>query len=210
MSEPLPEHYASHEQLRDASTAGMWVFLATELMIFGAIFVSYTAYRIWFPQAFAAGSEKLHIGLGTLNTALLLTSSLFMALADRAAQQRRRTATLRLLAFTAALGITFLGIKLYEWYLEYQDHLVPLRGLSFQPPVGTEPPFQIFFNFYYISTGLHALHMSIGLGVIVAMMLYTWRWREPERIARRVSISGLYWHFVDIVWVFLYPILYLV
>lgn len=210
MSEPLPEHFASHEQWRDTTTAGMWVFLATEAMIFGAILFTYTAYRLWFPGAFAAGSGKLHIGLGTLNTAILLTSSLCMALADRAAQQRQRRAALLLLMLTIALGLAFLGVKFYEWYLEYQDHLVPLRGLSFQPPTGAEPPFQVFFNFYYTATGLHALHMTIGLIILMAMLFYTWRWRQPERVARRVSVSGLYWHFVDIIWVFLYPILYLV
>lgn len=210
MSEPLPQHYASPQQLSDATAAGMWAFLATEAMVFGALFISYAAFRLWFPQAFAAGSAKLHIGLGTLNTGLLLTSSLFMVLADRATRLRQRQPALLLLVLTAAFGLLFLGIKFYEWYLEYQDHLVPLRGLSFQPPSGAEPQFQVFFSFYYIATGLHALHMGIGLGILAAMLLYTWRWREPARVARRVAAAGLYWHFVDIVWVFLYPILYLV
>ena len=133
-----------------------------------------------------------------------------MALAERAGQLHRRRAAPMQLAITALLGAVFLGIKLYEWHLEAAEQLLPLRGLSFAAPEGVGPGFRAFFNLYYTVTGLHAVHLTVGLGIVAAMILQTWRWRRPERLARRMTMAAMYWHFVDVVWVFLYPVLYLV
>jgi cytochrome c oxidase subunit 3 len=209
MTASLPEHYATPAQLDETVRTGMWVFLATEAMLFGAVCAAYTLYRVWFPQAFALGSAKLDLALGTFNTAILLTSSLCMALADLTARRRDRKATLRLLALTALLGVAFLGIKFFEWRQEYHEHLVPLRGLTFQRPDGAPASFQLFFDLYYTMTGLHALHLGIGLGLVATMFCSAWRWRTPTRLERQMTVTGLYWHFVDIIWVLLYPLLYL-
>jgi cytochrome c oxidase subunit 3 len=144
-----------------------------------------------------------------LNTALLLTTGLTMALAERRASGGQRQATLLWLAATLLIGVVFLAIKGYEWHHEYTAKLMPVLGLPFDYPDANPQRAELFFNFYYVLTGLHALHMTIGLGLLATVGVLVWRWREPSRNARQVQISGLYWAFVDALWVVVYTLLYL-
>jgi len=197
------------EQQREATTLGMWVFLATEILFFGGLFLAYLVYRNWYPAAFTAGSRELIVWAGTVNTAVLITSSLTMALAVHAAQTGERRALLMLLFMTMALGCVFLGIKAFEYYAEYLEHHIP--GLNFQfDNTGEFRHAQLFFSLYFVMTGLHALHMVVGLGVMSVMAWWVYRGVITEGYYAPIEISGLYWHFVDIVWIFLFPLLYLI
>ncbi|HVZ22632.1 MAG TPA: cytochrome c oxidase subunit 3 family protein [Vicinamibacterales bacterium] len=195
-------------QQREVATLGMWVFLVTELLFFGGLFLVYSVYRTWYPDAFAAGSRELILWAGTLNTIVLITSSLTMALAVHAAQVGRRRALIALLLMTMALGCVFLGVKAFEYWTEYHEHHVPAWGFEFEPKYFLHA--QIFFALYFVMTGLHALHMIIGLGIMSVMVWLSWRGRVTPEYYNPIEVSGLYWHFVDIVWIFLYPLLYLI
>ena len=189
----------------DTGKLGMWVFLASEVLFFGGLFVAYLYGRTQWPQGWAAGSRHTDVVLGTVNTALLLTSSAAIALAvacEEDARQRRWTA--RLLALTAALGTAFLAVKGFEWHAEWREHLVP--GPAFAIDVAGA---QEFFALYFVMTGLHAVHMIVGIGTLAALAAGRARDRGWAR-ANRIEIAALYWHFVDLVWIFLYPLLYLV
>ena len=194
-------------QQRQAVTLGMWTFLVTEVLLFGAVFTGYTIYRITYPHAFAAASEHLKIWLGTVNTAVLLGSSVTMAFAVRAAEARDPRALRRLLGATIVLGLAFLAIKGREYSLEFQEHLVP--GAGFPVDEFADPAHaQLFFVFYYLMTGLHATHMLVGISVLTAFTARAGRFTAGNPDA--VEMMGLYWHFVDLVWIFLYPLLYLI
>ncbi|WP_250846779.1 cytochrome c oxidase subunit 3 [Aquisphaera insulae] len=201
-----------------ASSLGMWLFLASEVMFFSGLLAAYTIYRARWPHEFAAASRLLNWPLGFINTAVLLVSSLAMALAVRAAQLGRRRETVRWMVLTMILGTAFLGIKASEYYVDYREHLIP--GLNFEMPHeihGAEVPadldpghFQMFFVLYFFITGLHAFHMIVGITIvgIIAYLVHT-RWFSGHGESQ-VEVIGLYWHFVDVVWVFLYPLLYLI
>ena len=189
----------------DTGKLGMWIFLASEVLFFGGLFVAYLYGRTTWPQGWAAASRHTDVVLGTVNTGLLLTSSAIVALAiacEETPRQRRWTA--RLLWTTASLGAAFLAIKGVEWRADWHEHLVP--GPSFALPVAGA---QQFFALYFVMTGLHAVHMIAGVGVLA--LLAHGRARERAwATAPHLEIAGLYWHFVDLVWIFLYPLLYLV
>jgi len=186
----------------------MWIFLATEVLFFGGLFLVYSVYRSWYPQAFAAASHELIVWAGTLNTVVLITSSLTVVLAVHAAQSgHRRTLVVMLLA-TIVLGCVFLGVKAFEYRSEYLEHHVPGMGFQFEPDYFLHA--QIFFSLYFIMTGLHAVHMIIGLGIMTWMLWWTLNGTITHEYASPIEISGLYWHFVDIVWIFLFPLLYLI
>jgi len=209
----LQHHFADMEQQNDSSTFGMWVFLVTEIMFFGGIFAAYAIYRSMYLPAFEFGSRLLDVKLGTTNTAVLIGSSLTMVLAVHAAQTGKRKALVFYLLLTMALGATFLGIKSYEYVHKWNDFLVP--GLRFAPvealPSGvTVQNLQLFFCFYFFMTALHALHMIIGLGVMTVLVIMSWRGRFSPEYYAPIEVSGLYWHFVDIIWIFLFPLLYLI
>jgi cytochrome c oxidase subunit 3 len=222
---------------REAATLGMWVFLLTEVLFFGGLFIAYTVYRMWYYEAFAQASKSIAISWGLFNTAVLIGSSLTMALAVRSAQTNQRRATVNWLLATIVLGSVFLGVKVIEYADKFEHHHVP--GPSFvwaaehpstalaagegpSTAVGTgghaltmgpdelQRTTQIFFSLYFTMTGLHALHMIVGIVIlfIIAWMAHKGRfdseWHAP------VEMTGLYWHFVDIVWIFLFPLLYLV
>jgi cytochrome c oxidase subunit 3 len=207
MQPVLGHHFDTLEQQREANTLGMWAFLATEVLFFGALFVAYLIYLTAYPGAFGEASAHLDVLRGAINTAVLLTSSLTVALAVHAAEERSRRRLLLFLLATMALGIVFLGIKASEYYTEYEEQLIP--GLNFVWE-GTDPQHaQLFFSFYFIMTGLHALHMIIGIAVVAVMAALTWRTRFPQGSAP-IERFGLYWHFVDVVWIFLFPLLYLI
>jgi len=186
----------------------MWVFLVTEVLFFGGLFLVYTVYRTWYPEAFAAASHSLDITLGTINTAVLITSSLTMALAVHAAQLGQRKLLMLFLVATMALGLVFLGIKSVEYYQKFVEHHVPGPSFHFEEPQYAVHA-QIFFSLYFLMTGLHALHMIIGFGIMTFMLWWAWRGTITAEYYSPIEIAGLYWHFVDIVWIFLFPLLYL-
>lgn len=198
------------EQQHESSYLGMWVFLATEVLFLGGLFASYSVYRFTYPEAFTAASRHLFMWLGAVNTAVLLCSSLTMALAVHAAQRGRRGRLIGFLIATMLLGLMFLGIKATEYYLEYQEHLVPLKGFIFAYEGPDPRKAELFFNFYFAMTGLHALHVIIGVGIVGLMAVLAWRNRFSAQYSTPVELGGMFWHFVDIVWVFLFPLLYLV
>ena len=195
-------------QQHEASWLGMWVFLATEVMFFGGMFLGYTVYRSTYPNAFAGASNHLDILLGTINTAVLIFSSFTMALAVRSAQLGTRKPTIIFLILTMILGAVFLGIKFTEYYVKFEEHFVP--GSAFAYPGPQAPAAEIFFSFYFAMTGMHALHMIIGEGLLTTLVIKTGRGRFSQLYNTPVELIGLYWHFVDIVWIFLFPLLYLV
>jgi cytochrome c oxidase subunit 3 len=189
----------------DIGKLGMWVFLASEVLFFGGLFLAYLYGRAHWPQGWVAASRHTDVVLGTVNTALLLTSSAAVALAvacGEDARQRRWTA--RLLGLTAALGVAFLVVKGFEWHAEWDEHLFPGRTFSLDVPGAQE-----FFVLYFVMTGLHGVHMIFGIATLAVLARGRSRQREWAG-ARQIEVAALYWHFVDIVWIFLYPLLYLV
>ena len=221
MSKPayVEQQYEDIGQQTHSATLGMWLFLATEVLFFGVLFVSYTVYRTRWPDAFRQGSEDLELWIGGINTAVLLTSSLFMALAVRDAKRGHNGGVAAYLGLTILFGVIFLGFKATEYTLEAHEHLVPGINFSTIPPDETsKPPSQqhprpeqerLFMLFYFIMTAFHATHMLVGIGVMIVLIILTRRGHFSPAYHNPVEIAGLYWHFVDIVWVFLYPILYL-
>jgi cytochrome c oxidase subunit 3 len=214
----LAHHFDNLEQQREAGNIGMWVFLVQEIMFFGGLFMAYSLYRAKYPQAFAAASNHLNITLGATNTVVLILSSLTMALAVYFAQTGKRRAQVLLLCATLALGATFLVIKGFEYADKFHDGLVPVAGM-FHPDqhlvaewAAAGAPVQnvqLFYWIYFAMTGLHALHMIVGIGIIAYLIFYARKGRFTPEYHSPVEISGLYWHFVDIVWIFLFPLLYL-
>ena len=205
----LAHHFDSVEQQTEATTHGMWVFLGTEVLFFGGLFLVYAIYRTWYPDAFSAASHELDVTLGTINTVVLITSSLTMALAVHAAQLGQRKTLMIFLVVTMLLGGVFLGIKSVEYYHKFVEHHVP--GPSFQfAEAAVARNAQIFFSLYFMMTGLHALHMIIGIGIMLVMLWWAWNGTITAEYHSPIEISGLYWHFVDIVWIFLFPLLYLI
>lgn len=212
-------------QQKEAVTLGMWAFLATEIMFFGGAFLLYSIYRHAYPEAFAAASEHEKVFVGAFNTAVLLCSSFTVVLAVHAAHHANRRGIMLWLAVTIAFAFAFFGVKAYEYYSLYQENLIPgvhfdQHGEMFPPKQNTPEAIaeadyvrrgaQIFFSFYFVATGLHALHMVIGVGVISYVIWMAYKGRFTREYYNPVEITGLYWHFVDIVWIFLYPLLYLV
>jgi cytochrome c oxidase subunit III len=209
-STAVAHHFEDLDQQRDAAELGMWLFLATELMFFGGLFLAYTVYRQAYPTAFAHASQTLNVTLGAINTAVLLTSSLTMALAVRAAHDGQRGKLIGLLMATAALGAVFLSVKAYEYAHKYHEHHMPFTGLHFEWPAEELKGAVTYFNLYFVMTGLHALHMVIGIGVLLTLAVLAWRGGLLRERATTVHNVGLYWHFVDLVWVYLFPFLYLI
>ncbi len=243
---PLAHHFENLEQQHQAGILGMWLFLATEVMVFGGLFAAYTVYRYAYPTAWAAGSHELNAWIGGGNTLVLLTSSFTMALGVYFAQTGKRQELVACLLLTALLGIAFLVIKGFEYHQDYVEGLVP--GINFNPadwprprraevqgeltphpaqaqgpgePIAASsgPPgdfqdlgrqVQLFYLMYYIMTGLHAVHMLVGLGILFTLALLAWRGHYGPEYYSPVEVGGLYWHFVDVIWIFLLPLLYLV
>jgi cytochrome c oxidase subunit 3 len=203
----LQHHFDSFEQQQEASYLGMWLFLVTEILFFGGAFTVYLVYRTANPEAFAAASNQLDLTWGTINTAVLLGSSLTMALAVWAAQTGRRKSTVGLTLTTLVLGSAFLGVKAIEYSHKFHEHLVPGPHFQWEGPLAAGA--QMFFNLYFVLTGLHALHMVVGAGLLIAVAILAWKGRFSPENHNFVEGVGLYWHFVDIVWIFLFPLLYL-
>jgi cytochrome c oxidase subunit III len=209
----LAEHDATAHQFDDmaqqydAGQLGMWTFLVTEIMFFGGMILAYIVYRSAYPEAFAAGSHHLDITLGCINTVVLIGSSLTMAMAVYAAQiGQRRMLVLYLLA-TLVLGLVFLGIKSVEYASKFESQLVPGPWFHFEGAHAEHA--ELFFSLYFVMTGMHALHMIIGMVLLVIFAWRAWGGRFSTTYHAPIEFMGLYWHFVDIVWIFLFPLFYL-
>lgn len=231
----LQHQFDTMPQQKEAAALGMWVFLLTEILFFGGLFMAYTLYRIWYFDAFAAASSSLGLGLGGFNTAVLIGSSLTMAFAVRAAQTNQPKATVNWLLLTIVLGSVFLGVKVIEYKDKFDHHHVPGPSFVWEDPshaaegagdhataTGVSPEMaarqafelqqrtQIFFSLYFTMTGLHALHMIIGIAILAVIAWTAHKRRFDAHYYAPVEMTGLYWHFVDIVWIYLFPLLYLV
>jgi len=205
----LREQFETPGQQKEISTLGMWIFLVTEIMFFGGLFLAYAIYRREFAGAFAVASNTLDVVVGAVNTAVLLCSRYTMVLAVRAAQIGSRKALIWFLVLTILLGGVFLGVKAYEWNLKFEEHHVP--GPTFHlEGTGEQGPAQLFFSLYFTMTGLHALHMVVGEGLMLFLLWQAYAGKYTPKYYTPVDIGGLYWHFVDIVWIFLFPLLYLI
>ncbi len=206
----LQHHFDDMEQQAEASTLGMWVFLVTEIMFFGGLFMAYLVYRSQAPAAFQEASAHLSIGWGGFNTAVLIFSSLTMAFAVRAAQTSESPRTqVSWIVITMFLGVVFLGVKAIEYTEKFRDHIVPgpfFDAAKWEHPAGVE----MFYSLYFCMTGLHALHMIIGLGIMTWLAIKASKRSFTAEYYTPVEVAGLYWHFVDIVWIFLFPLLYLI
>jgi cytochrome c oxidase subunit 3 len=203
------EQFETRAQQELADTLGIWTFLSTEILFFGGLIISYCVYRSFYRAGFAEGSSHLYFWIGTINTFVLLTSSLFMALAVHSIHDGEVAILRRYLVCTFGFGATFLGLKLCEYYLDYREHLVP--SVNFEPSHFLHPQAaELFFVLYFAMTGLHAIHMTLGLGAITYLYVRARRGDFSHAYHSPVKVVGLYWHFVDIVWVFLYPMLYLI
>jgi cytochrome c oxidase subunit III len=213
----LRHHFSSVEQQRNAASLGMWVFLGTEIMFFGGMFCAYLIYRYWYFNEFAAGSRSLDIYLGTINTVVLICSSLTVALSVRAAQMGKQKLLIILLILTIILGLAFLGIKGVEWHQKFEEHHIPGNSFNADDLAREYPQIhidqtheQIYFSLYFAMTGLHALHMIIGVGIFLFLLFEAWKGRFTPKYNTPIEIGGLYWHFVDIIWIYLFPLLYLI
>ena len=208
----LQHHFDNMEQQRVAGTLGMWVFLITEIMFFGGLFTAYVLYRTLNAASFAAGSSGLNVKMGAANTVVLICSSLTMALAVYYAQTGVRRMQIIFLLVTWALGATFLVVKGFEYAEKFRDNHVPWLNFQWEgkmPPGASVPSIRMFYWIYFVMTGLHAFHMIIGLGMLGFLIYFAWRGRYTPEYHAPVELGGLYWHFVDIVWIFLFPLLYL-
>ncbi len=218
----LRHHFETVAQQKEASSLGMWLFLLTEIMFFGGLFMAYLLYRNWYYDAFVAGSNTLGIGLGTTNTAVLILSSFTMAMGVYCAETRNRKGLMTSLGITIVLGLVFLGIKSVEYHEKYTAHHIPGANFSIEDfvhpkdarDVALAPDMaehtQLFFFLYFAMTGMHALHMIIGISILFALFYKAWKNEYTTGHSTTIDNFGLYWHFVDIVWIFLFPLLYLI
>lgn len=203
----LREQFEDTGQQHEADIMGLYIFLATEIMLFGGLFATILVVRFLHPDEVVEAARKLHIWIGAANTVLLLTSSFLVTLAVQGARAGRQRATALFLAISCALGIGFLALKAWEYSMEIEEGLLPLLS---DPTRFSGPVEKLYMNLYLVSTSLHAVHLTIGIVMMGA--LAAWLWRRPDRLPRRaitIESAGLYWHLVDVVWMFLYPILYL-
>lgn len=211
MAEPatlaVREQFNNPDQQRETATVGMWVFLITEVMLFGGLFTAFSVYHFTYYKAFTDGSGEMKLVLGAVNTAVLICSSFTMAMAVHSAETGKQFRLGFFLTLTILIGLVFLGIKFTEYYIHYQEHKVP--GIWYE---GTGPEAaheQLFYVFYFIMTGLHATHMLIGIGILSFMLARTLAGAFSEKYHTPIEVAGLYWHFIDVIWIFLYAIFYI-
>ena len=204
----VAHQFEDAKQQREIVNLGMWSFLITEVMMFGVLFTSYFYYRVIYPEAWVEGSNHLNYILGAINTAVLICSSLTMALAVHAAQQGKKRNTILFLLGTMALGATFLGIKAIEYSDKWAHHLVPGHNFLFESPFASQ--IELYYVFYFTMTGLHAIHMIVGLAILTVLVFMAYKGKFSVEYNAPVEMTGLYWHFIDIVWIFLFPFLYLI
>jgi len=224
----LPQHrhhFETEQQQREAGTFGMWLFLLTEIMFFGGLFFAYLLYRNWYYPAFSAASNQLSVPLGTINTILLITSGFCMAIGVWASEVRNKSLLVLMLVLTTFFGLLFLGVKADEYHEKWEKHHIPgadfnvsefvnprAHGIMNEPPLAPDMAqrTQVFFTLYFAMTGMHAVHMIIGI-VLLFWLTARAHWGEfTQGYVAPIENFGLYWHFVDIVWLFLFPLLYLI
>ena len=219
----LQHHWDTPAQQFDAAKIGMWAFLGQELLFFSGLFVAYAIYRTWFGEAFAAGSHELNRTMGATNTCVLLFSSLTAALSVRSSQLGKKNETSMWIVITVACAFIFLVVKYFEYHVKFEHGLLPgsffgtprdmltLAPLQGHHSVAAELPdhTHVFFSLYFIMTGIHAAHMVIGLGIMTYILINASKGQYNAEYYGPVEVAGLYWHFVDIVWIFLFPLLYL-
>ena len=206
----LREQFDTAEQQKDASTLAMWIFLITEVMFFGGMFAAYTIYRSTYPTVFAIASSSLNVVVGAINTCVLLLSSFTMVMAVRAGQLGHRNLIIFFLILTLIFGCIFLGVKAYEWNEKFEEHHIPGQAAFHLEGTPLQGPAKLFFSLYFAMTGLHALHMVVGVGILTVLIFQARKGKFSADYFTPIDISGLYWHFVDIVWIFLFPLLYLI
>jgi cytochrome c oxidase subunit 3 len=209
----LQHHFADMEQQRETASFGMWTFLLTEVMFFGGLFCAYLVYRASYYQAFVQGSQRMDLLAGAVNTAVLICSSLTMVLAVRASKLGNRRLTVILLLITILFGFGFLGIKGWEYHGHWVDHEFPGPNFHFEPlkgPAIDPARTEIFFSLYWAMTGLHALHMVVGIVLVTWLITVILRGHTSAQYYNPVDTVGLYWHFVDLIWIYLFPLFYLI
>ena len=220
-SEAHPElrhHFVDMQQQANTASLGMWLFLVTEVMFFGGMFCAYLIYRLMYFKDFAAASQSINVSWGAANTAILLVSSFTMAMAVRCAQLGKQKLLVVFLLFTMLFGAAFLGVKSKEYYDKYKEHHIPGANFNFDDGkllghpeyVINQRHAEMFFSIYFAMTGMHALHMIIGLGLMAYLIIASMRGKFDTSYYTPVENIGLYWHFVDVVWIYLFPLLYLI
>lgn len=207
-SKHLRHHFADMQQQRESAKLGMWVFLLTEILLFGGLFCFYAIYRAWNPDIFYDAHKAMDVRLGTLNTLVLITSSVTMALAIRYVQLGIRKRSLLFLVCTVLLALTFLVIKYFEYSHKFHLGQLPGKYYTYTGIEGTNP--HVFLSLYFVLTGLHGIHVTAGMLVIGWLIFRTVRNEFSEDYYTPVEMTGLYWHLVDMIWIFLFPLLYLV
>lgn len=206
---PLADHYAYPEQQVEAGKLGMWLFLATEILLFGGLFVAYSIFNYLHPAEFKEAHKFLDVSLGALNTVVLLFSSLTVVLAIHAAQQNKKKWVVINLVITIACAATFLVVKYFEYSHKFHAGLLP--GMYFTNGVISNPDqAHIYFGIYFLMTGLHGIHVLIGVIVLTWLLLRTIRGDFSSQYYLPLELGGLYWHLVDVIWIFLFPLLYLI
>ncbi|MEJ2054510.1 MAG: cytochrome c oxidase subunit 3 family protein [Calditrichaceae bacterium] len=204
----LAHHFSDAEQQRDSAKLGMWIFLITEVLLFSGLFTFYAVYRSWYPNMFLDAHKQLNVTMGTLNTIVLITSSVTIALAIRAMQFNKRKQTIILLAVTLMLAATFLVIKFFEYNHKFHLGQLPGKYYTFTGLSGNNP--HVFFSVYFMLTGLHAIHVIAGMIAIGWVLRRTIKNHFSAEYYTPIENAGLYWHLVDIIWIYLFPLLYLV
>ncbi len=203
----VDEQFETVEQQQTTAVTGLWVFLGTEVMFFGGLFLAFLVYRLVYPQAFIEGTEHQNVLIGTINTIVITTSSLAMRLAVRAAQLGQRWRLRGFLVIAINLGVLFLVLKGVEYYQHYEESLIPGHAFKFPEPFAAQA--QMYWILYFVATGLHGLHLLVGIGVLSVMFFFAMLDKFGPEYYTPVEVSANYWHFVDIVWTFLFPVLYL-
>lgn len=215
MSKSLIEYHHAHHfenanEEFEAAKQGMWVFMVTEVLMFGGLFVAYGIFRALYPQMFQDAHKMLDVKMGGLNTLVLITSSLTMAMAVGASARGERKRAMATLAATFVLASCFLVVKYFEYSHKFHDGLLPGGFFTNQELLGSQPKSPLFFSIYFMMTGLHGLHVTIGMGLIAWLFFRTKRGEFGSNFYTPVELVGFYWHFVDLVWIYLFPLLYLV
>lgn len=204
----LAHHFSEADQQRESAKLGMWIFLVTEVLLFSGLFVFYAIYRAWNPEMFINAHYFLDVTLGSLNTVVLISSSVTVALAIRSMQLNNKKQTIILLIFTLALAATFLVVKYFEYSHKFHLGQLPGKYYTFTGIEGTNP--HVFFSVYFMLTGLHGIHVIAGMIAIGWVLYRTYKGHFSAEYFTPIENAGLYWHLVDLIWIYLFPLLYLI
>ena len=204
----LSHHFSDADQQRESAKLGMWIFLITEVLLFSGLFTFYAIYRSWYPEMFINAHLYLDVALGTINTIVLITSSVTVALAIRSMQHNNRKQTIILLAITLALAATFLVVKYFEYSHKFHLGQLPGKYYTFTGIEGSNP--HVFFSVYFMLTGLHGIHVLAGMAAIGWILYRTTKNHFSAEYYTPIENAGLYWHLVDLIWIYLFPLLYLI